>query len=168
MSSNLNNQQPWYKNGMVWLAFSPVIFGVMAGLVLLTLGIKNYDGTVHEDYYKQGRIINQSFDKDRLAEAKNLQAELTFGQDKLELALTGKLETYPDQLLVLMENPTRSSLDFSVPVQHLGSGRYLGNLPQKIAYDWDVKLYGPQQEWRLYGRGHFPLDNSLSLLPSHR
>lgn len=168
MSSNLNDQQPWYKNSMVWLAFSPAIAGVFTGLTLLVVGSINYDGTVHEDYYKQGRIINQAFDKDRLAQTKNLQAELTFGQDKLALALTGKLETYPDQLVVLMENPTRSSLDFSIPVQHLGSGRYLGNLPQKIAYDWDVKLYGPQQEWRLYGRGHFPLQQTLSLLPSKR
>jgi len=167
MSSNSNNQ-PWYKNGMVWLAFSPAIAGVLTGLSLLVIGSINYDGTVNEDYYKEGRVINQSFERDRVAERKGLKASLNFTQDKLDMTLVGELAEFPDQLVVLMENPTRSSLDFSIPVQHLGSGHYLGNLPQKIAYDWDVKLYGPQKEWRLYGRGHFPLQQPLDLLPSKR
>lgn len=167
MSSNSNNQ-PWYKNGMVWLAFSPAIAGVLTGLTLLVVGSINYDGTVNENYYKEGRGINQSFEQDRVAERKGLNASLSFAQGKLNMTLVGDLASFPDQLVVLMENPTRSSLDFSVPVQHLGSGRYLGNLPQKVAYDWDVKLYGPQKEWRLYGRGHFPLQQPLDLLPSKR
>ncbi|NLW05048.1 MAG: FixH family protein [Pseudomonadaceae bacterium] len=166
--SSSSNKQPWYKNGMVWLAFSPAIAGVLTGLTLLTVGTINYDGTVNEDYYKEGRGINQSFDQDRLAQEKELEANLAFSDSKLEMNLTGKLTPFPDQLVVLMENATRSSLDFSIPVQHLGSGRYLGNLPQKIEYDWDVKLYGPQKEWRLYGRGHFPLQQPLNLLPSKR
>lgn len=166
--SSTSNKQPWYKNGMVWLAFSPAIAGVLTGLTLLTVGTINYDGTVNEDYYKEGRGINQSFDQDRLAQEKELEADLTFSSSTLEMKLTGKLAPFPDQLVVLMENATRSSLDFSIPVQHLGSGRYLGNLPQKIEYDWDVKLYGPQKEWRLYGRGHFPLQQPLNLLPSKR
>ncbi len=167
MSSN-SNKQPWYKNGMVWLAFSPAIAGVFTGLTLLIVGSYNYDGTVHEDYYKEGRGINQSFELDRLAQEKNLQATLNFTSSTLQVELTGQLETFPDQLVVLMENPTRSSLDFNIPVQHLGSGSYLGNLPQKIQYDWDVKIYGPQKEWRLYGRDHFPLQQPLNLLPSKR
>ena len=167
MSSKSNNQ-PWYKNGMVWLAFSPAIAGVLTGLTLLVVGSINYDGTVNENYYKEGRGINQSFEQDRVAERKGLKASLSFAQGKLNMTLVGDLARFPDQLVVLMENPTRSSLDFSVPVQHLGSGRYLGNLPQKVAYDWDVKLYGPQKEWRLYGRGHFPLQQPLDLLPSKR
>lgn len=167
MSSNSNNQ-PWYKNGMVWLAFSPAIAGVFTGLSLLIIGSINYDGTVNENYYKEGRVINQTFEQDRVAERKGLKANLNFAQGKLNMNLSGELAKYPDQLVVLMENPTRSSLDFSVPVQHLGSGDYLGNLPQKVVYDWDVKLYGPQKEWRLYGRGHFPLQQPLDLLPSKR
>ena len=167
MSSNSNNQ-PWYKNGMVWLAFSPAIAGIFTGLTLLVVGSINYDGTVNEDYYKEGRGINQSFEQDRVAERKGLKANLSFTQGKLNMTLMGDLAPFPDQLLVLMENPTRSSLDFSVPVQHLGSGRYLGSLPQKVTHDWDVKLYGPQKEWRLYGRGHFPLQQPLDLLPSKR
>ncbi len=167
MSSKSNNQ-PWYKNGMVWLAFSPAIAGVLTGLTLLVVGSINYDGTVNENYYKEGRGINQSFEQDRVAERKGLKASLSFEQGRLNMTLVGDLAPFPDQLVVLMENPTRSSLDFSVPVQHLGSGRYLGNLPQKVAYDWDVKLYGPQKEWRLYGRGHFPLQQPLDLLPSKR
>lgn len=167
MSSKSNNQ-PWYKNGMVWLAFSPAIAGVLTGLTLLVVGSINYDGTVNENYYKEGRGINQSFEQDRVAERKDLKASLSFEQGRLNMTLVGDLARFPDQLVVLMENPTRSSLDFSVPVQHLGSGRYLGNLPQKVAYDWDVKLYGPQKEWRLYGRGHFPLQQPLDLLPSKR
>lgn len=168
MSSSSNKQQPWYKNGMVLLAFSPAFAGVLTGLTLLVVGTLNYDGTVNEDYYKEGRGINQSFEQDRLAQAKELEANLVFSENQLEMQLTGKLTPFPDQLVVLMENATRSFLDFTIPVQHLGSGRYLGNLPQKVEYDWDVKIYGPQKEWRLYNRGHFPLQQPLNLLPSNR
>lgn len=160
--------QPWYKNSMVWLAFSPAIIGVIVGLSLVVVGTINFDGTVDEDYYKKGRIIDQTFEQDRLAAQMNLSAELSFSASQLNLQLTGTLTDFPDQLIVLMENPTRSSLDFSIPVQHLGGGKYLGPLPQKIEFDWDVKLYGSNKEWRLYGRDHFPLTSPLVLLPSKR
>lgn len=168
MTNPSNTSNPWYKNSMVWLAFSPALAGVAVGLTLLVVGILNYDGPVHEDYYREGRTINQSFERDRVARELNLQGSLRFTQSQLFLDLSGQLERFPDQLVVLMENPTRSSLDFSVPVQHLQSGRYVGNLPRNPEHDWDVKLYGPEREWRLYGRGHFPMQQSLELHPSKR
>lgn len=163
-----NNSSPWYKNGIVWLAFSPAIAGVLTGLSLLVIGSMNYDGTVHEDYYKEGRTINQSFERDHVAQQLNLHASLRFTQSQLYLDLSGDLQKFPDQLVVLMENPTRSSLDFSIPVQHLQNGRYIGNLPRNPEYDWDVKLYGAEREWRLYGRAHFPMQAPLELQPSNR
>lgn len=166
--TNLSPKQPWYKNWLVWLAFSPAIVGVLVGLSLLVVGTIYFDGTVHEDYYKQGRIIDQSFEMDQYALAKNLQAELQFNQGRLQMQLSGDLTSFPDQLVVLMENPTRAALDFSIPLQHLGSGQYLGNLPQEFAHDWDIKLYGPNREWRLYGRENFPSSRTLTLLPSKR
>lgn len=166
--NNSNTSTPWYKNGIVWLAFSPALVGILVGLSLLVIGTLQYDGTVNENYYKEGRAINQSFERDQLAQDLELRASLRFTPSQLYLDLTGQLEQFPDQLVILMENPTRSSLDFSIPIQHLQGGRYVGNLPQIPKNDWDVKLYGPEREWRLHARAHFPRQESLELLPSQR
>lgn len=160
--------QPWYKNSMVWLAFSPVIIGVMVGLTLLTIGTATFDGTVHENYYKEGRAINQSFDQDRVAFAKELKATLIFTDTEVQLELAGNLEEYPQELVLLLENPTRSSLDFQIPVKQLAKGHYLGKLEQEIKYDWDIKIFGENREWRLHGRSYFPLTQPLVILPIER
>lgn len=166
--NNLHPHQPWYKNTMVWFAFSPAIIGVCVGLTLLTIGTITFDGTVHENYYKEGRAINQSFDQDRLAMAKNIKATLVFAGQELQLELNGEFDQHPAELVVLMENPTRSKLDFAIPVKHLANGHYLGQLPKAVNYDWDVKIFGPEKDWRIYGRGYFPLSQPLELRPSER
>lgn len=168
ITGNKPSSSVWYKEPMFWLAFTPVTLGVIFGLTLLYIGIKNFDGTVHEDYYKEGRAINQSFERDRLAQQLDLQASLTFTPTQLQMLLTGQLERFPDQLVLLMENPTRSALDFSIPLQHMGNGRYQGNLPQTPNNDWDIKLYGAEREWRLYARAHFPRETPVILEPSQR
>lgn len=168
MNPSKSQKNPWYKEPVCWLAFAPAIAGVLVGLTLLTVGILNYDGVVHEDYYKEGRGINQSFERDQVSRDLGLIASLRFTRDQLQMDLSGQLDTYPDQLVVLMENPTRSALDFSVPVQHLQGGRYLGNLPRDPEHNWDIKLYGPEREWRLYGRSSFPTQSAVELKPSQR
>ncbi|SFC15601.1 hypothetical protein SAMN05660443_1654 [Marinospirillum celere] len=168
MNPTNTEKNPWYKEPICWLAFSPAIAGVIVGLTLLTIGINNYDGPVHEDYYKEGRAINQSFERDQYARDLDLQASLRFTRDQLQMDLSGQLESFPDQLVVLMENPTRSALDFSIVVQHLQGGRYLGNLPRQPEHDWDIKLYGSEREWRLYARASFPASNAIELRPSQR
>ena len=168
MSTPTQHKNPWYKEPVCWLAFSPAIAGVCVGLTLLTIGILNYDGPVHEDYYREGRAINQSFERDRVARELGLQADLRFTRDQLHMDLSGQLDRYPDQLVVLMENPTRSALDFNIVVQHLHGGRYVGNLPQNPEHAWDIKVYGPEREWRLHSRGDFPTNQAISLLPSNR
>lgn len=165
---NAIKKMPWYKEPMVWLAFSPAIFGVIVGLTLLTIGVLSYDGPVHEDYYREGRTINQSFERDRVARDLSLRADLRFTADQVILNLAGQLESFPPELEILMENTTRAALDFSVPIRHIQAGQYVGNLPQQPVNQWDVKLYGPEREWRLYGRADFPSQQTLVLQPGRR
>jgi|AntRauTorckE6833_2_1112554.scaffolds.fasta_scaffold44519_1 hypothetical protein len=167
MSLSTSPKKPWYKEPISWLAFGPAILGVFSGLTLLVVGNINYDGVVHEDYYKEGRAINQSFERDRYAEELDLTASLRFVSNQLHLDLSGQLASFPDEMLVLMENPTRANKDFSIPIQHLQGGRYLGSLPQQPSNDWDIKLYGPNKEWRLHSRAHFPLQGPLEMRPSN-
>lgn len=168
MSSPSTEKTPWYKEPVCWMAFSPAIAGVFVGLTLLTIGVNNFDGPVHEDYYKEGRAINQSFERDQVARDLDLQAALRFTRDQLQMDLSGQLDQFPDQLVVLMENPTRSALDFSIVMQHLQGGRYLGNLPRRPEHDWDIKLYGSEREWRLHARASFPTSGAVELRPSQR
>lgn len=168
MNPSTSPKTPWYKEPICWLAFAPALAGVGVGLTLLIVGILNYDGVVHDDYYKEGRGINQSFERDRVSREMELNAQLRFTPDQLQLDLSGQLSDYPEQLVVLMENPTRSALDFSIPLQHLQGGRYLGHLPQHPENKWDIRLYGPEREWRLQGRSHFPTRSVIELQPSQR
>ncbi|WP_114418079.1 FixH family protein [Marinospirillum perlucidum] len=160
------SRKPWYKEPFAWLAFFPVTLGVFFGLSLLVIGNINYDGVVDENYYKEGLAINQSFERDRFAEELNLTASLRFVQDQLHMDLQGQLPEYPEELLVHMENPTRASKDFTIAMKHLQGGRYLGTLTQQPDNDWDVKLYGPDREWRLSSRASFPLQAPLEMAPS--
>ena len=86
---------PWYRQRWPWLLAIAPAAALVGGLITLWLAITTSDSLVVDDYYREGRAINQQLARDRTATDLGLQAELHFtarsadpGTSNIDLHLT--------------------------------------------------------------------------------
>ncbi len=142
---------PWYRETWPWLLMSGPAIVVVAGFFTLYLAASGADGLVVDDYYKQGKAINQALHRDDAARLAGLTALVTFDQvaDRVEVSVKqadGKTVTSP--LTLTLVHATRSGFDQVIPLNVSGAN-YIGTLPPLRSGKWNVLLEDTQKQWRL-------------------
>jgi len=64
---------PWYKHRWPWLLMLGPFVVLVAGFVTMWISFSGADALVVDDYYKQGKAINQDLRRDRVASTLGLQ-----------------------------------------------------------------------------------------------
>lgn len=146
---------PWYRHFYVWLLIIFPVISVIGGIVTLVLAIRTYDGLVVDDYYKHGLEINQTFERDRVADRKDLSASLQIEKDNpyFRVILRGN-ESFrqPAFVSVSFLHATRGGQDKASTLHKLAGDVYEGVLPDLAPGTWNILIEG--QDWRLLKRWH--------------
>ena len=160
---------PWYREPWPWLLMSGPAIVVVAGFITLYLAVSGADGLVVDDYYKQGKSINQTLHRDDVARQAELRASVTFDQvaDHVEVTLKsadGNLLKAP--LTLSLIHATRSGFDVVIALKSNGN-HYVGQLPTLLVGKWNLLLEDQPKRWRLQheinvGSGAIP---RIDLLP---
>lgn len=150
MNLSAQTSKPWYREPWPWLLAIMPITAVIAGGITLWFAITTNDGLVVDDYYKQGKAINQTLERDQLAKSLGLTAQLQAEGKFLRLQLNGRLQTPPGNLNLLILHPTRTGDDHSVTLSWDGAS-YSGQLPQLSGAHYRVQLTPEIGKWRLTG-----------------
>ena len=167
---------PWYRQPWFWFVMSPLIVVICVSLSFVAVSVFHADDRVVDNYYKQGRAINQSFAQDRRAGELNLDARLRFDRQTGELLvqLEGK-GSLPEQLHVLIGHPVNAEADASVRLTQLRSGYYRGDLTGPLEHRRYLTLMpteGAEQigkaDWLLRGEIDFNRQDSVRLVPARR
>lgn len=167
---------PWYKQFWAWFVLAPLIVVVIVGGIMLTIAYHYADDVVTDNYYKEGRMINQRLEQDQQATQLGLFAEVKFDFDsgeahiKLDTEKTGVL--LPKKLLFLLNHPTSAVQDHILILTEWGAGRYRVDLEERLDYRWYVVLMPAletdqtnynQAAWRLTGEIDFRQSATVSL-----
>jgi uncharacterized protein len=142
---------PWYREPWPWILMSGPALVVVAGFVTLSFAMIGQDGLVVDDYYKQGKAINQSLRRDLVAQQLALRAWVDIDQarDRVEIDLASEGSALTDSRLKLtFVHATRSGLDRYIALRREG-GRYVGALPALPVGKWHVLLEDAAKQWRL-------------------
>jgi uncharacterized protein len=142
---------PWYREPWPWILMSGPALVVVAGFVTLSFAIMSQDGLVVDDYYKQGKAINQSLRRDLAAQQLALRAWVDIDQarDRVEIDLAGDGSALAgSELTLTFVHATRSGLDRHIALRH-ERGRYVGALPALPAGKWHTVLEDAAKRWRL-------------------
>lgn len=175
MNEQIDEQPlPWYRQFWFWFVFGPLIFIIIMCGFTVSIALNNADDVIIDNYYKEGRMINQTLDQDKRAHALGLSAELRFDRSTGEVILKfPHLPTdpplVPETLLLFMGHPVKAARDQQVLLKSIGAGQYRGELSVEPEYSWYLTLYPVtdlaqrnQAEWTLSGDINFELlDNTL-------
>ncbi|MEC4724018.1 FixH family protein [Shewanella sp. D64] len=147
----MKQPQAWYKQFWPWFLIILPLCAVVASVNLLYLAIDNKDALVSEDYYKDGKRINQDLRKIKHAKQLGMQFELQVDDNQLTIIQHGG-ENYIAALNVEFFHPTIESRDFKQVVTADGDKAYRIALSNPITGAWEVRLEGYDQSWRIQKR----------------
>lgn len=165
--------QPFYRQFWFWFVFTPLIVVVCVSMVTVTIAFRHADDVVIDNYYKEGRMINQTMEQDRRAVELGLTAQLRFDRTTGEVFLQiPSQDAVPVQLLLLLDHPFEADLDQQVVLQQTSSGHYRGSLEFNPRNNWYLSLLPvldkhqrKAAEWLLSGEINFAVSDETRLQP---
>ncbi|MET0356872.1 MAG: FixH family protein [Cellvibrio sp.] len=173
MSEPTEKVLPWYRQFWFWFIFGPLIFIIAMCVVTVTIAFKNSDDVVTDNYYKVGRMINQTFAQDEKAAALQLVANVKFDDltGEVSLSLTGN-HAFPKQMLLFLDNPAKANKDQTILLTEIVAGTYRGELRESIEHSWYLSLIPEadatrrkEAEWLLSGEINVSKTNETTLQP---
>jgi len=160
----MKENEPWYKQWMVWMVITPPLTAVIAGIITINLAIQSDDGLVVDDYYKQGLGINQTLKRDHKARSLGLDASLFIEGEDLKLRFKNVIGN--EQLKLSFIHPTQSQRDVKVDLIQFSESAYKAKLEKTLTGNWNLLLEPEDKEWRIGGRINLGKQQSSRLIPN--
>jgi hypothetical protein len=142
---------PWYAQRWPWLLMLGPATVLVGGGFATWLALSHPDAMVVDDYYKQGKAINQDLRRDRAASSLHLRLRARYlpGPGRLQ----GRIDSagYPvlTPFTIHLVHPTLPERDIVLPVQPGADGYFSVALPALDKTHWQVVVEGGKHDWRL-------------------
>lgn len=162
--------QPWYRYRWPWILISIPAASMVLGVILVTTAINNPAILVVDNYYAEGRGINQSMALDDAADELQLSADLSVqnGTFALQLSRAGAADTREDALRLFVYHVTDNLRDHEFlllpSIDQAGLFELVDSAEQALMADilasdtsWYLEIRGSNNDWRLRERITTPL-----------
>lgn len=157
--------EKWYKQFWPWFLITIPAISIVLGFTIVYLAITSENSMVSDDYYKEGKAINQSISKKRLAKQLNLIAGLTVDEGSVKVNFKQALP--PDSAAIKLDffHSTLEDRDFFVMLTRNAEGDYSGSLPKSVDGKWRVTLTPFDESWKIRQTVALPRTDEIILEP---
>ncbi len=139
-------REPWF-----WAVFAPLIIIALVCSVLLSFAVVGADNRISDDYYKQGRMINNRFTAELHAEQLQIKGQLQLDRvtREVELALEG--QQLPKAVTLRFSHPASAELDRALVLRQASPNRYFTQVESLPKGRYYLLLEGVSDEgaWRV-------------------
>jgi len=166
MNPSLARAKPWFRHPEPWLLLAAPFAAIVAGGFTWWIAAHSNHSLVVDDYYKQGKAINQDLRRDRTAASMGLSLSLRY--DAAAGALSGQLHGAKDDapLNLLLVHPTVPEKDIRLVATPDRSGVFSVALPLLERAHWQVQIEDATRSWRLHGEWPWPQQKSIDIRPA--
>ncbi|MDY7578982.1 FixH family protein [Herbaspirillum sp. RTI4] len=175
VTSTLNERKsappPWYAQRWPWLLIGGPLAVVIACAFTIYLAFSRQDAMVVDNYYMEGKAINQDLARDRAATALSLTAELHY--DAADGRLNGKFLSFGapvlGNILIHLAHASQPEKDLQFTITPDAHGNFTAALPMLEMTRWRVQIENERRDWRLLGIWKWPHVTSVAIkadLPS--
>ena len=148
--------RPWYRHRWPWFIMLGPAAVMLATAVTVGLALRQPDAMVVDDYYKQGKAINQDLRRDRVATG--LRLAFTGRYDAQAGRLEGRLTSFgrplPAPVRIHLAHPTLPAKDLVLAARPGPDGAFALPLRRLEMTHWQVVVEEEGREWRLARRWH--------------
>lgn len=155
--------QPWYRHRWPWLLMAGPMAVLVAGFITMWISFSGADALVVDDYYKQGKAINQDLRRDQTAATLGLFAELRY--DAASGTLSGQIGGAHSARTIQLSlvHPTMPKKDHQFVLPLSSSGTFSVSLPMLERARWQVQLEDAERQWRLHGNWPWPEQRNIDI-----
>lgn len=157
--------RPWYKEFWAWFLIAVPIVTLIMGGVLLKLAISTEDSLVVDDYYKEGKAINATLDKEALARKRNITTDLTIDNGSIALKFHSGIPQEGNALKLSFYHVTLEERDISVLLSRDANGIYRGFIEQNMDGKWRVSLTPFDESWKIQNTLNLPYSGTIKFNP---
>lgn len=161
--------KPWHREGWVWFLIALPLSAVVASLVTVGIAAQDADSLVKDDWYRAGKTINRTLERDEQAKVLGLHATMRVEEavEQVVVLLSGQSVEDVSSLRLELDHPTLASRDLEIILRRdAGSGAFRGTLTSALQGRWYATLtpveVGRGGNWRLARRVEFPFSESIS------
>ena len=157
--------EPWYTHRWPWLLMLGPFIVVVAAMYTGWVAFSRPDALVVDDYYKQGKAINQDLRRDRAAVRLGLRVDAKY--DAAAGRLTGTIASLGAPLAEAIElkliHSTLPGLDIYLNTRSDIRGNFAIALPMLERARWQVLVQDHGREWRLSGVWTWPQQAEIQI-----
>ncbi len=142
---------PWYTHRWPWLLMLAPVLAMIGTAISVWFAMGTPNAMVVDDYYKQGKAINQDLRRDRMASSLglvfNVRHNAAAGRLEGQLSSHGKPLVAPFH--IRLAHPTQPEKDRVLEALPDGQGLFSARVPGLEATHWQVVVEGGARDWRL-------------------
>lgn len=161
-------QKPWYRHAYVWLVIGLPLLSVVVSLSFVRTALTHKDDMVRDDWYMDGKTLEQDLSRDRAARDAEIHADIRVQPDGLiDVQFKAAQATeWPAMMWLNLYHPIHEQQDLKITLKQqdtLGhyQGRSLDVVQLKGKYHAEVEDGG---HWRLQQTVQLPIQ-TLTLQP---
>jgi hypothetical protein len=164
ITSSAGQASPWYTHRWPWFLMLGPATVLVGGAVATWLALDHPDAMVVDDYYKQGKAINQDLRRDRVASAMQLALQLRYEGGRMKGRMTSFGRPLAAPFTIRLAHPTLPQRDLALLVQPDADGTFSIALPVLEQTHWQVVVEGSLRDWRLARSWSWPRQAALAIV----
>ena len=175
----VNKNAAWYTQYWPWILICLPGSVVVASIITIVIAVQGADSLVSDDYYKQGKLINQDLTKIEYAKKIGLSGGLSVKDNALLLNVNAKEQgiKMPPVVKMFFIHPTSADKDLSITLIEIAqknpdesarnlSAYYTSQKNTELIKSlskgaWYVRLQPLDKNWQLNGK----IKNNIKTIP---